>query len=159
MIIDARSGARGQLRNLDTGEIIRCARWANLETGEFEAFVFPIVRGSDGRAPLYRGRARLEWHGTAPIIPIDAEFLEHPHVAFNTSKPISLCEHPSCEREAEYFTVDEEPRAPEFAGGRLFERAVAVRRRRWCPWHYQAARLVVGTEVIKTYDEVKVRPS
>ena len=72
--LDSKGGLRGILVNAQTMQRIPFARWANLETGEYEAF----YAGPDGKAfldslglPLYpddqgkprtvRGRAQLRF--------------------------------------------------------------------------------------------------
>ena len=62
MIIDSKAGARGMLVEAETGRPIRFARWANLETGAYEAFRMDPREAKRRGIPLarllYRGRAR-----------------------------------------------------------------------------------------------------
>src|SRR5579885_3284833 len=74
MILDSKSGLRGMLVNRDTGQPIRYARWADTETGCYEAFrINPEearARGINPATLLYRGRARLEF---IPAQPLDSK--------------------------------------------------------------------------------------
>lgn len=143
MIIDARSGLRGVLVNADTSARIPFARWANLETGEYEA----LAATPDGRqvlqpAQVVRGRCRLRWIPAAPvyrpgrlIVPRD----EPPKRAVRIPAVAGqFCEHKGCSRLAEWRTMDEEELQPAvMPDGTREERARAVAFHRYCSWHYQ----------------------
>lgn len=153
MIIDARQGDRGLLEDLAAGVVIRRARWANLETGEFEA------RTSDGR--LYGGRTRLRWTPIrtpcgGPPGPIPHATAPTAGVYVFTNRP---CEHYGCVRRAEWKVADEAPLSPETDAGVSYERAQTIGVRYYCSWHYQPPRLLIEGDVAKVYDEVKARPS
>jgi hypothetical protein len=55
MILDAKSGLRGVLLNHHTGQRIPFARWANTETGEYEAWAENPAGREDNPPPLLRG--------------------------------------------------------------------------------------------------------
>lgn len=145
MIIDARSGLRGVLIDLDAGRRIPCPIRANLETGEYEAYATLPDQRTPVRPPVVvRGRARLKWIPAAPRarktgkveIPDDGR----PERRGNrvVVVPGRLCESRGCTRLAEYSTADEQELEPMVgADGRRYERAEAVRVHLWCPWHYR----------------------
>lgn len=157
MIIDAASGLRGVLINADTGERIPHARWANLETGEWEA----LASTPDGRRPLaprrlVRGRCRLRFvpapavaappQGTGAGAPPTPAWQSPPGARGRVSTtwgrlqfvwPTCLCEHKGCERPANWLTCDEEEQEPErMPDGTLAERATISKRHYWCDYHF-----------------------
>ena len=70
MRLDSRTGIRGLVFDLDTGQPIRWVRWADTETGEYEAFRSDPAAAKRLGTPLarlvYRGRARLKFVPTHP---------------------------------------------------------------------------------------------
>lgn len=170
MILDANSGVRGVLVNADTGERIPFARWANLETGEFEALVIDAATGRPARPNrLYRGRANLrfvESHAPplqppepqpAPVVEAAPAYLPRrgvPLAAFENR----ACEHPTCLRKAAWKTAEQRELPPlEAADGTRYEQAAVTRIRFWCPFHYQWPTLQHADGEIEPI-EVKARP-
>lgn len=152
MILDARSGVRGTLWNADTGQPIHKARWANLNTGDWEA----LATLPDGQViqpvRLIRGRCRLRFvpagtvaastatapaEVTMPVYPLESlpgQRAGTPIVAILGQE----CECRGCHRLATWRTADEEELEPAVGPeGALAERARVVRYHLWCDWHYQ----------------------
>lgn len=168
MILDARAGLRGLLIDLDAGKPIRHARWADLDTGEYECLrAGPDgrpARGPDGRPLVYRGRARLQFIPTAPAGPRprpagaadgpDPRDLPPPVIAL----PGWECEERGCHRPGVYETADEQVVEPHVGpDGRACERARVVRRHRWCEWHYRPP-VSTSARGVESEVEVTVRP-
>lgn len=141
MIVNSKDGARGTLTDLATGRVIRWARWADLSTGEYEAFSEDPAaaqrRGVHPAALLYRGRTKLGW---TPAATLDAPRPPREHRCIVV--PGRMCDHPGCRKLAEYRTCDERMLEPEDANGRKFERAVCVAVHKWCSWHYRPPMIV-----------------
>ncbi len=147
---------RGVLVRADTGEAVRWARWANLRTGEYEAW----TRDPESLRPVLDDLRRngvplsaFRRRGKAPL-----RFVPGPALAPRPTPPGELaamvaderratpclvvpgrdCEEPGCRRPAEYETADERQLAPAVAGdGRACDVGIVVRKRRWCSAHYR----------------------
>lgn len=180
MILHAKSGVRGELRDLDTGEIIRFVRWADTETGYYEAFrCDPAVaktRGIPLASLVYRGRSHLQFTPTAildpkpsgrrapstPLAEIRPEVLRGRTVRAIVWIPGVLppeCDEALCHRAAEWAVSIEQLVEPELAeDGTLYERAVMVDAGVYCSWHYRAPRQITTRGVEIELDNVKARP-
>ncbi len=164
-IIDARTTSRRGLF-LDVSQSpprpIRFVRWANLDTGEFEAFrsdpAVAVRLGGNPAELVYRGRAgRIRFVEHAPrfgVKPSDQRdlrgSLEEVRRRFATARPVILipglpvpeCDEPKCHRPAWWSTSTEQTIEPEQDGtGQRFDRGVSVLVEHWCDHHYRAPRL------------------
>lgn len=152
MIVSAASGLRGLVIDLDAGRPVRWCRWADTDTGEYEAFRSDPDEARRLGQPvtplLYRGRARLRFVPAvtvSPPRPSDprdlAGSLEEARRRY--CRPILAlpgrgCEERLCNRLAEYEVSDEVEIEPEIGdGGGAYERAVTVGVRRYCAWHFR----------------------
>lgn len=150
---------RGVFLNVITGQLLRWPIWVDLENtcleSEFEAFReepnAALARGTPLDAIRYRGKARLRFLKAAPVFgckPSDprdlAGSLDEARRRFVEPKlliPGEECEEPGCHRLSAYRVSDEQEIEPETdAMGRKCERAIAIRVRCYCPWHYQLPR-------------------
>lgn len=179
MILDSQSGLRGVLANAETGQPIRWARWANLETGEYQAFrCDPQIakeRGIPLASLLYRGRCRLKFTPAAPLAakpplriapstPLDEirpEVLRGRKVTpilYVPGLPPPECDEPLCHRAAQYQVADEQLVEPEKGpDGKLYERAVTVGVRKYCSWHFRNP-TQLSIRGVQSEVEVSVRP-
>ena len=153
MILDARSGLRGVLVDEENGRRIPFARWANLATGEYEAFRADpsgrsILRDELGKPILVRGRCRLRFipdpaakrsESVAYTMPCVESGMGLRRLAYATKR---RCQHPGCVRPAEWVVADE-AESPPVAGpdGLLYRTAKLVGVRYFCSWHYEWPRL------------------
>jgi hypothetical protein len=156
MILDAKSGVRGVLVNADTGQPIRWARWANLATGEYEAFRLDPAQarmvGVPPRLLIYRGMANLrfiESHVQLPSRPSPApadvppeELTNRPLLKRTTERCLEVpgreCDEPRCHALARWRVGHEQELPPvEGENGRLFERAATVAENYYCDKHYR----------------------
>lgn len=166
MIIDAKSGARGVLVNADTGCRVPFAKWANLETGEWEA----LAATPDGRRVaqprrIVRGRNNLRWIPAAPRHRARPDFEPLAEAVERVRKGVALpddtgeeCEGRTCHRRAVWGTTDEQEIEPAVTEeGRRFERAVSVKVHYFCD---RCFRLPVFSSVrgVESEVQVKVRP-
>ena len=144
MILDAKSGLRGILVNAETGQRIPFARWANTETGEWEA----LAATPDGKSILQpkrivRGKCRLRFVPSAGFVAPRPTVPEDPPLAAGETKrvlaiPGRECEERFCHREAVWLTGDEEELEPQIGtDGRGYERGRVVRIHRYCNEHYR----------------------
>jgi len=170
MILYANSGVRGVLVNANTGERIPFARWANLETGEFEALVIDAATGRPARPNrVYRGRATLRFvasHAPPLKAPQAAPVGEAaPTLQYLPQRGVPLaafenrpCERPTCLRKAAWKTAEQRELPPaESADGTRYEQAAVTRIRFWCDFHYQWPTLRHADGEIENV-EVKARP-
>ena len=163
MRIDAKSGLRGELFDADTGAQIRWCRWADLATGEYEAFRQDPdeaeARGLSLYALVYRGRCRLRFEererevrlpprlvlrdGTGDARQAAALRQKYQRVI---EKIVSVrgvgCEWPACGRDAEWLTGDLMLLPPEESGGLFYRRQALVNRHRYCSRHYRLPRVI-----------------
>ncbi len=153
-ILDAHFGLRGVLVDTDAGSRIRWAVWANMDTGEYEAFKSDPEHAVKLGLPLdvlrYRGRAgHLRFIPSAPRAKgalaraqTPAEVAEMVRWA-RRGQPILMlpgreCDEPKCHALASWMTAHEQEVEPETDGeGVRWERAVTVRRSKWCHHHYR----------------------
>ena len=184
MILNAKSGIRGELKNADTGRVIRWVRWANIETGEYEAFrISPDVaraRHIPLHGLIYRGHCRLVFTPAqvldsrrplgrvAPSTPLDEirrEVLKGGEVQVPPAQLLTLpgmplveCDEPLCHRPAVYAVAIEQIVEPERGrDGRLYERAVTIGSAVFCWRHYRSPRQF-SLRGVETEVEVSVRP-
>lgn len=147
MIIDSKSGLRGVLIDAETGERLAFARWANLATGEYEAF----AATPDGRQilqppRLVRGRRnRLKFVEAAPRYPSGPGKLVIPEdepprrdVQRVPMVPGRPCEVRGCGKLAEWQVADAEELAPAtLPDGTKAERSRVAAVHLYCSWHYR----------------------
>lgn len=154
MILDAKSGLSGVLIDLETGQEIRWARWANTDTGDYQAFRSDPKearrRGISPTSLLYRGRTRLRFvasaTASAPVKPTPQtpKPSRPPQVGRRcVVTPGRGCQAYGCLRDAEWYVADEQA-LPEERGsdGRQYEQARVVGSRFLCPWHYSNPRTI-----------------
>lgn len=166
IVIDATSGTRGIVIDLDTGLVIRKVRRANLSSGEFEAFrTWPNgeIRYDENGPMIYRGRGRLHFKPTANLAP------PRPTSPSQTQQnydhiPIPLfsnrCCQKGCTRVARWSVSDEVPQTPVEVNGRKYSRGKIVGRRYYCEFHWKPPRLLDAKgEVMQEFDEIGVRPT
>lgn len=169
MIIDARSGVRGVLIDAATGKRIPFARWANLDTGEYEA----LAATPDGKAKAYpprliRGKTALRFLPGAPLrgaSPLseeakaeEAREFEARHGKALLCPPGFECEERGCHDRALYLTADEQELTPDvMPDGTPCERARATRVHRWCAKHYRLP-VMTSRRGVEREVEVAVRP-
>ena len=181
MRLDSRSGLRGLLQNLDTREIIRWVRWAEIpddpeQPGEFEAFRTEPEAYKAKCLPLsdiiYRGKARLRFVPAAPRIGVKptsprelAESLADARRRLVEPKLLVIgeeCEERGCHRLSCYRVSWEQEIDPQRdADGRLHERAVAREAHCYCEYHARLPRFTsrrgVEAEVaVEKPDPVKI---
>jgi hypothetical protein len=171
MIIDSRKNPnlRGILVDAVTSQPIRWARWADLSTGEFEAFKFDPVRiKALGGIPsdfLYRGQTQLRFieDKTVPIrqpssLDARAAAQQMEEIRRTTQRklliPGDYCDVRGCGRLSAWLVADERILEP-LSGpdGRLQERGVIVDTHAWCDRHYRSP---VSTSLRGVESEVKV---
>lgn len=171
MLLRASDGIRGLVINQDTGNPIRKVIWANLQTGDFEAFRTDaegrIIADDFGRHLKYRGKCRLKFIPAKTLSSSSKQEEEqlplHPKVTQKIKKiTVPLfdlpCDYKGCHRIAEWMVSDEVELPPIKNNGRLYSRARTVDRRVYCSWHYKPPRLLDHKgEMIKEYENV-VRP-
>jgi hypothetical protein len=172
MILDAKSGLRGVLVRADTGERIPCARWANLDTGEWEALAVDPLTGQPAHpARLIRGQCPLRFVPAAPVFspPAPASVKTSREAAESLAEakgrvrrvlavPGRGCEEKGCTALACYETADEQHIEPVAgADGRLCERALTVRKHRWCARHFRSP-VQTNLRGVESEVEVTVRP-
>ena len=172
MILDVKRGARGVLVNADTGERIAFARWADTDTGEYEAFRTldgkNIFRDDRGRPVLYRGRARLRFvpSQAPPLLPrpSDPRDLARSLAEARRAHPLVVssgreCDEPGCHALAEWESASERVIEPEVGNdGHSYERGVVTRLKRWCPRHYRPGTTVSLRGVESEIDVGRARP-
>jgi hypothetical protein len=156
MRLDAKSGVRGLLIDVDANRPVRWVRWADIpedpnQPGEYEAFRSDPEearrQGVQLSALVYRGRCRLRFVPAAPrlsgkptsprdmIASLDdaRRRLVQPKLLI----PGELCQERGCHRLASWKCSDEVEIEPERdADGRQHERAVTVRVHSWCDAHF-----------------------
>jgi len=172
MILDARKNPnlRGVLVDAATNQPIRWARWANLATGEFEAFKFDPKRIKDlGGCPtdfLYRGRTALKFveDRTVPIRTpgnLDGKAVKQQMEEIRRTTtpklliPGDYCEVRGCHRLSAWSVADERILEPlPGPDGRLQERGIIVDVHAYCDRHF---RLPVSTSLRGVESEVEVK--
>jgi hypothetical protein len=172
VILRAKDGVRGELRNLDTGQIIPKPKWADLETGEYEAFRLDAT-GSvcrvNGKPVTYRGKARRLFftptanfakHVSRPTAPVKREVRQRYQ---NLPVPLfsNYCEHYACGKVAAWMVSDEVPMPPEIGpDGKKYLRAQVVGVRYYCSWHFKPPRILdnKGEVVQELHEAGGVRP-
>jgi hypothetical protein len=152
MILDARSGFRGVLVRADTGERIPCARWANLDTGEWEALAVDPLTGQPAQpARIIRGQCPLRFVPAAPVFspsaPASVKTSRESAESLAEAKgrvrrvlavPGRGCEEKGCTALAEWEVSWEQEIEPvQGTNGRLYERAITIRKHRYCSRHYR----------------------
>lgn len=162
MILDVKCGVRGVLVNADTSERIPHARWANTETGEYEA----LVCGPDGKpvrpARVVKGRCRLKFiqAKAAPrksATPPDAAPPQRKGVQIIALAGVE-CDEPKCHRLATWRTAIEQEIEPEVQpDGLRAERAKMIKSEKWCAYHYRWPRFTSLSGVEREV-EVIARP-
>ncbi len=177
IVLDAKSGVRGELRNLETGRIIPKVIRALIpdnpaEQGEFVAFVVGadgLIAHENGRALRYSGRCRMHFTPTVnlsarPENPKRApRNLPRPRPQTARRMPVPLfdchCEHYACTRLATWMVSDEVETAPVLLRGRKWSTGRTVGQRFYCSWHYQPARILDARgEVMESLENLKARP-
>lgn len=167
----AKRGLRGDIIDLDTGEKIRWAIWADTDSGKYERWLAdPEVAEKLGLPPppRKRGRARLAF------IPRDLLPIKPPEEIQEQARPVAVprkggtpilaianrdCQHYACGRMATWKTADEQILSPEQAAdGTLYERARLVGVSYWCDWHYRWPNVVHPDGSRDAIQTVKARP-
>jgi hypothetical protein len=155
MRIHAKDGARGTLTDLDSGRVVRFVRWYDIETGEVEFFLFDPEEAKKRGVPLRslirhrKGRFRFD---PARIMPASRQIkgppldelrkealkgeIFRPIILLPGEEEIECCER-GCHRPASWAVTDEQEVEPQTVDNQSFERAVAVRSRAFCDWHYR----------------------
>jgi hypothetical protein len=134
---------KGQLRDLDTGEIVQGLVWFDLEAGTFEARQYDKEgmpkRCKEGFLTLkYRGRIRFEGKRGKHTIPL----LDDQH----------KCQ--SCTRKATYAVSDETPLPAAVQDQKQFLQGRMVATRYYCEWCYQGPRILDAKgEVMETIED------
>lgn len=168
--LTASSGARGILKNADTGQPIRWSFWFDLETGEYKAFRMDPKAAKARGIPLpsivYHGRTRLRWEPTAivqalPTAPVPAPVVDHSRRR-QFARCLALqdrpCQRYGCNRLATWKVADEVLLPPVEADGRKFETAETVGVRFYCEHHYKLPKLFDRRGELIGEQEVKARP-
>lgn len=157
MILDAKCGKRGVLVDGETGKRIPFARWANTETGEYEAF----AATPDGcymlkPARVIRGRVRcLRFVEEAPPVQQAAPIARRPCIVAGHRE----CEEPNCHRLAVWQTSDELLLEPVMdAARRRVERAKTVAVHYYCDLHWRPPTVTSQRGVVSVIDNV-ARPT
>lgn len=183
MIIRASDGIRGVLIDLLTSTMIRKVKWADLDTGEYEALKYTadgeIVRDDRGVPITYRGKTRLRFIPDKPLkqpapTPINVEEDKERVIKLQEAKPhlkhvmqLKLpallfnckCDHKGCNSYAQWMTADELDLAPQQHNGRYYTRAKTITRHYWCSRHYQHPKLYDAKgELMSTQTENVVQP-
>jgi hypothetical protein len=166
MILDAKSGLRGVLINEETGQRIPFARWADTETGEYEAF----ATTPDGQAMLQpaqviRGRARLRFVASSSFVypakpsqEADPELVQQHRGVPVLAVAGRECEERYCHRLATWKTAEEREIDPEVGSdGQSYERAITTVVHYWCDWHYRNP-LFTNRRGVTQEVEVRARP-
>lgn len=161
MRLDAKSGLRGVLVNGDTGQPIRFARWADLDTGAYEAFAV----GPDGQMAwpprVVRGQARLTFIPAASAKPSACSATPplSPTKAIRVlALPDRECEERGCHRLADWRVGHEQLVEPEIGpDGKAYERGVITAVHYYCSWHYRAP-LSTSQRGVESEVPVRVRP-
>ncbi len=147
MIIDHRSGLEGVLIDADLGERIPFSRWANLETGDYEA----LAATPDGRAILQPPRIVKGRRRRLKFIPAAGRFPSGPGKLLVPEDepprkggdrvvmlPGRLCEVRGCGKLAEWQTADAEELEPAtLPDGTRAERSRIAAVHLFCSWHYR----------------------
>lgn len=168
MIINAKSGARGELYDLLTGKEIIKPFWANLETGEYKSYKCgvdgKVLRDENKKPIIIVGRTKLFWK----LVGSNLEIPREPTESLNNKKKHTKitptfgrnCEHYGCIRLAEFAVGDEELIDPEEKDGVKYEKGKIIKRSYYCSWHYQPPKMFDHKgELISTWDEAGgVRP-
>lgn len=171
MRIDSRTGLRGKFQNAVTGAPIRFVIWADLDTGEFEAFRTTQdgtskLRDWRGIAIRYRGRQPLRFLPDAPLIKVPTQRQpympdleeERRRLGVAPVAPEEECEAPGCHRRYEYETGDEQivqPATDEH--GKPYEVGVTTKVHRFCSWHFRNP-LSVSERGVESEIQTTVRP-
>lgn len=181
MRIDSRTdGVRGLLVNMETGKPIRAAIWADLDTGEYEAFKVDekgAIMRDNRRVPLkYTGKARLSFIPTQKTsltgLMKQASSQPKPQSAPRSTGKIKYehiedfvllkipCEHYGCIRIAEWLVSDEMETEPVLKDKKLYPTAKTVDMHAYCSWHFQPPRIVDEKgEVVEVIEDAGgVRP-
>ena len=162
MRIDSRSGLRGMLINADTGEPIRWAKWADTDTGEYEAFSRDPAEveqlGLPLAAYLYYGRASLRFvaapavatllppaHrvGAGEFSPHAKEEIRRRYREVGEARRILAtagveCECPGCHRLATWKTGDVVECEPILGDdGKPYRQSITIRGHCYCDRHYR----------------------
>lgn len=122
---------KGNLRDLDTNEIVKALIWFDLDKGTFEKQQLgrngkPIRSRQGILTHICKGRIRFEPKGT-------------PYQLIEIREKCA-----TCTRQATYAVSDETPLSPVVVKGRqyAFERAKTVATRYYCEWCYQGPRIL-----------------
>lgn len=163
-IIDSRSGVRGVLVDLDTGQRIPFARWCNTDTGEWEAF----APGPDGKQTkrVIRGRGRIHFVPGSGVKPRpntpSASLSQQPAATATRQRILALSDRPcqayGCSREATWKVADEQQLDPVEADGKKYDAAKLIGVRYYCEWHYDWPRLYDKKLELIENTIVKARP-
>jgi hypothetical protein len=181
MILDAKSGVRGVLLDLTTGQPIKLCQWADTDTGEYRTLQMGpdgrALRGPNGKPVLKANRGRIRFIPTKPLSTDDgsavgksAPLAELAREVLKGKPPkvtplvfVPGTEHPECEerfchRPAAWEVSREQEVEPErMDNGHLAERAVTTEVHRWCEWHYRPPRFV-SLRGVESEVEVRARP-
>lgn len=172
IVLDAKSGVRGRLIDLDAGRDILYVRRAVLpddpsQLGEYEAFrVGPDgdIAKENGKPLTYTGRCRMRFEPAAIANKTPVEPVTHRPVRQKFEKitvPVLglNCQHYACNRTAAWTVSDEVPTAPVQSGSKWFGTAKLIGRRFYCDWHYRPPRIIdTKGEVMEELHEIKARP-
>lgn len=179
IVIDAKSGIKGKLFNVDTGEEIKYARKIALsenpnEPGEFEALQqLPNgqwLRDQNGRLILRRGRCRLRFEPDAiqqpTIQQTNKQEAKQPTLRPRTPRWEPLpehwpenCQHYGCINRAVWQVSDEVEIEPVVHGGKAFGQATLVGMRFYCDRHYKGPRIYDSRgELVQQIEDIKARP-
>jgi hypothetical protein len=162
MRLDAKSGVRGLLVNVETGALIRFTLWAEIpddprQPGEYEAWRWPpdecrrrYAAGEQRESLVVRGRCRLRFVPAAPLFAPRPSAREDLAGSLDEARRRvdrrllvlgTECSEPLCHRPATWAVSWEQLIEPERdADGNLHERAVCVRRVAYCEAHYRPPR-------------------
>lgn len=154
MRIHASMGIRGSLVDATTGQLIRKAIWADLETGEYEALKLDgngNTIGEPGKELRYFGKAKLKFVPAKILDDKPSQPEEEPNrkkpVVKQRPTPIRIplfskhCQHYACNRVAAWMVSEEEELPPLRKGNRLLVRAKLLRVCYWCSFHYVPPKL------------------